>query len=129
MQRFDRARRPLVKMATSFAVAAVILSVAAPAAGATFITRAGTVASSIGNGFSAYTETSRAANLEIESDAYHGGGSYNVIKDGNNTTYLELDAAIPGCSGSFSVSTQHRAYDPATAEYDFASSGADGSCY
>lgn len=128
MQRSDRAAALLAKAAASFAGAVFILGVAAPIAGASFITSAGTVASSIGNGFSAYTSTSRAANLEIESDAYHGAGQYNTSTSQPNTTYLSLYAAIPGCAGTFSVSTQHRAYDPATAEYDFASSGAEGTC-
>lgn len=128
MQRFDRARRPLGKTAACLAVALTILGVAAPIAGASYITSAGTVTPSFGNGFTAWTATSRAANLEIESDAYHGGGHYNNSISRPNTTYLELYDAIPGCSGSFSVSSQHRAYDPATAEYDFASSGAEGTC-
>src|SRR5690349_17744636 len=86
MQRFDRTRRPLGKLAASFATALFILTVAAQIASATLITRAGTVASSIGNGFAAYTETSRAANLAIESDAYHGSGTYYDSTSANNTT-------------------------------------------
>jgi len=128
MFRVHRERRTMLKVAASLVIAAAIFGVAPPLARATLITSAGTNASSAGNGFTAYTHASHAIDLDIESDAYSGGNSYNFANSGSGVSYVEIYAAVPGCSGTFSVSSQHRAHDPVTGEYDFASSSVDGSC-
>lgn len=122
-----RGRRSIIRRLASLAIAAAAVGVAPPLARATLITAAATFAAN-GNGFTAVTYSARPVNLDLESDAYSSTGSVNYQNSGTNTSYLEIYASIPGCGGEFSVSTQHRAYDPATAEYDFASSGADGNC-
>jgi hypothetical protein len=122
-----RGRRSIIKTVVALAIAAAAVGAAPPLARATLITSASTFAAN-GNGFTARTYTVIPVNLELESDAYSVTGSVNYQNSGTNTSYLEIYASIPGCGGEFSVSTQHRAYNPATGEYDFASSGADGNC-
>lgn len=81
-----------------------------------------------GGGYTAVTVALRSADVGVDtywSSGIYGGGDWKYV---NGTTYVSVDGHASPCIGSYSVSTEHSAYEPSTGDYDWASSGGSGSC-
>jgi len=81
-----------------------------------------------GGGYTAVTTSLRPADLRVESDWISGGysgwsGDYQY-----GLTFLSVDGHATTCIGSYSVTSEHSAYESSTGDYGWASSGGSAGC-
>ncbi|HEV7994143.1 MAG TPA: hypothetical protein VGP25_20115 [Gemmatimonadaceae bacterium] len=81
-----------------------------------------------GGGYTAVTTSLRPAELRVESDWSSGSWSGWTGDYQYNQTFLSVDGHASPCVNSYSVSTQHSAYEPSTGDYGFATTGGSASC-
>jgi hypothetical protein len=127
MRTIYRGRGTAAKLLGSIAIAVVVLGFAPTPANATLMTSYWTTVYA-GGGYIAYTSSSRPANLEVESDWSSGSYSGWAGNSVSGATSVEVNTHVDTCVGSFTISSQHRASDPATGEYEWQTSGGSASC-
>ena len=124
----NRVRRAFRNTFITLAAAVTVIAVEPSFANASLLANYYTY--TMTDGFIARTIATRAVNAYVESDV--SVGSYSDYFSAQDTDGdAEVNTTLVHCysGGTYSVSSQHYAYDPATSEYDWGASGGNGNCH